>query len=140
MLQPGLVVSYQQSDQGRALAFAQNVSLITVCAVVNVVPRGKNTCISFRWRLATTFITTLATVMLLSRVTGVLPNTRHCSQISQLISQLGKGIWSEQESLCYLPHSPASCSETSDSLSTPSMTRERETLGALHGRECFFLP
>ena len=92
MLQPRLVVSYQQSDQRRALAFAQNVSLITVCAVVNVVPRGKNTCISFRWRLATTFITILATVMLLSRVTGVLPNTRHCSQISQLISQLGKGL------------------------------------------------
>ena len=92
MLQPRLVVSYQQSDQRRALAFAQNVSLITVCAVVNVVPRGKNTCISFRWRLATTFITTLATVMLLSRVTGVLPYTRHLSQISQLISQLGKGL------------------------------------------------
>ena len=92
MLQPRLVVSYQQSDQRRALAFGQNVSLITVCAVVNAVPRGKNTCISFRWRLATTFITILATVMLFSRVIGVLPNTRHRSQISQLISQLAKGL------------------------------------------------
>ena len=35
----------------------------------------------------------LAAVMLFSRVTGVLPNTGHRSQISELISQLGKGLW-----------------------------------------------
>ena len=65
--------------------------------------------------------TILATVVLLSRVTGVLPNTRRRSQISRF----GKETWSEQEALYYLPHSPANCSETSDSSSTASTTKRK---------------
>ena len=33
--------------------------------------------------------------------------------------------WSEQEALYYLPHSPTSCSETSDSSSTASTTKRK---------------